>query len=118
MPVTDSLAWWKDNSDKYSRLILNINLLFTTQYTLFTYQVMSCHVTFGHCGTEFEGLNRFDIPNIYIYIYTYIYIYIYMDVVEWSRALDVRLSEWCCSVDLNLITGYSVRFPIEYPVTR
>ena len=20
MPVTDSLAWWKDNSDKYSRL--------------------------------------------------------------------------------------------------
>ena len=21
-----------------------------------------------------------------------------VDVVEWSRALDVRLSEWCCSV--------------------
>ena len=33
---------------------------------------------------------------------TYIYIYIYMgvDVVEWSRALDVRLSEWCCSVTM------------------
>jgi hypothetical protein len=27
-------------------------------------------------------------------------IYIYMDVVEWSRALDVRLSEWCCSVSM------------------
>ena len=26
--------------------------------------------------------------------------YIYMDVVEWSRALDVRLSEWCCSVSM------------------
>ena len=25
---------------------------------------------------------------------------IYMDVVEWSRALDVRLSEWCCSVTM------------------
>jgi hypothetical protein len=24
----------------------------------------------------------------------------YMDVVEWSRALDVRLSEWCCSVSM------------------
>jgi hypothetical protein len=31
---TDSLAWWKDN----------LNLLFTTQYKLFTYQVMSCHI--------------------------------------------------------------------------
>ena len=30
----------------------------------------------------------------------FIYIYIYMDVVEWSRALDVRLSEWCCSVSM------------------
>ena len=29
------------------------------------------------------------------------YIYIYgVDVVEWSRALDVRLSEWCCSVTM------------------
>ena len=25
---------------------------------------------------------------------------IYVDVVEWSRALDVRLSEWCCSVTM------------------
>ena len=23
-----------------------------------------------------------------------------MDMVEWSRALDVRLSEWCCSVSM------------------
>jgi hypothetical protein len=22
------------------------------------------------------------------------------DVVEWSRALDVRLSEWCCNVTM------------------
>ena len=28
-----------------------------------------------------------------------VYIYI-VDVVEWSRALDVRLSEWCCSVTM------------------
>jgi hypothetical protein len=64
-PDTDSLAWWKNNSDKYSRLSVlvrryfiskfyistiivkiqlndnkfkNINLLFTTQYKLFTTQ--------------------------------------------------------------------------------
>ena len=24
----------------------------------------------------------------------------YMDVVEWSRVLDVRLREWCCSVSM------------------
>jgi hypothetical protein len=23
-----------------------------------------------------------------------------VDVVEWSRALDVRLREWCCSVSM------------------
>ena len=23
-----------------------------------------------------------------------------VDVVEWSRALDVRLSEWCCSISM------------------
>jgi hypothetical protein len=27
-------------------------------------------------------------------------IYKGVDVVEWSRALDVRLSEWCCSVTM------------------
>jgi hypothetical protein len=29
-----------------------------------------------------------------------VYIYNVVDVVEWSRALDVRLSEWCCSVTM------------------
>ena len=33
-----------------------------------------------------------------LYVAINLYIYIYIDVVEWSRALDVRLSEWCCSV--------------------
>ena len=50
---------------------------------------------------------------MYVYIYIYIYIYIYTlrdkvtlwllklyiaDVTEWSRALDIRLSDWCCSI--------------------
>ena len=26
-----------------------------------------------------------------------------VDVVEWSRALDVGLSEWCCSVSMVLV---------------
>ena len=30
----------------------------------------------------------------------YMYMYIYADVVEWSRALDIRLSDWCCSVSM------------------
>ena len=29
-----------------------------------------------------------------------IYIYQGVDVVEWSRAMDVGLSEWCCSVSM------------------
>ena len=31
----------------------------------------------------------------YIYIYKYI-----ANVAEWSRALDIRLSDWCCSVSM------------------
>jgi hypothetical protein len=28
-------------------------------------------------------------------------IYIYgTDVVQWSRALDIRLSDWCCSASM------------------
>ena len=33
------------------------------------------------------------------FFFVVICIYI-VDVVEWSRALDVRLSEWCCSVSM------------------
>jgi hypothetical protein len=39
--------------------------------------------------------------NIQEYIIYFIPIeYKVEDVVEWSRALDVRLSEWCCSVSM------------------
>ena len=34
------------------------------------------------------------------FIVVNLYIYKGVDVVEWSRALDVRLSEWCCSVSM------------------
>ena len=30
----------------------------------------------------------------------FIYIHKGVEVVEWYRALDVRLSEWCCSVSM------------------
>jgi hypothetical protein len=29
-----------------------------------------------------------------------VYLHKGVDVVEWSRALDVRLSEWCCSISM------------------
>jgi hypothetical protein len=43
--------------------------------------------------------------NFFLNIEFFIYIYIYreregMDVVEWSRALDVSLNEWCCSISM------------------
>ena len=31
---------------------------------------------------------------------TYVFCVYIVDVVEWSRALDVRLSDWCCSVSM------------------
>ena len=42
--------------------------------------------------------------RVYIFVcwvkFSDTYIYMGVDVVEWSRALDVRLSEWCCSVSM------------------
>jgi hypothetical protein len=29
-----------------------------------------------------------------------------MDVAEWSRALDIRLSEWYCSVSMHALNGF------------
>ena len=43
-------------------------------------------------GTE-ENLKMSHFLSISLYIQG-------VDVVEWSRALDVRLSEWCCSVSM------------------
>ena len=34
-----------------------------------------------------------------------------VDVVEWSRALDVRLSEWCCSVSMVWVQMVWVQIP-------
>ena len=52
----------------------------------------------------FSGLSTLIAPlvlfsNGWFPIY-FILVYIYICVVEWSRALDVRLSEWCCSVSM------------------
>ena len=44
--------------------------------------------------------NNSSVYSIYK-VTDHVYIYIQgVDVVEWSRALDVRLSEWCCSVTM------------------
>ena len=38
--------------------------------------------------------------NIYIILTLLGLIFKVVDVVEWSRARDVRLSEWCCGVSM------------------
>ena len=37
-----------------------------------------------------------------------------VDVVEWSRALDVRLSEWCCSVSMVWVQISTTSTPFIY----
>jgi hypothetical protein len=41
----------------------------------------------------------FDIFTLFLYKF-YIHIHNGADVVEWSRALDVRISDWCCCVSM------------------
>ena len=52
---------------------------------------------------EYQKESKYNKSYTVILKMLYIYIYILyqgVDVVEWSRALDVRLSEWCCSVTM------------------
>ena len=68
-------------------------------YIIFSINLVSFKVTLRSSGTDIlYGCHL--LLDVCIYIYIYIYIYIGVDVVEWSRALDVRLSEWCCSVSM------------------
>ena len=69
----------------------------------------SLHVTFQsfsknfptHFSVFFRSFPSLSDTFLHIsYILLCIYIYYRVDVVEWSRALDVRLSEWCCSVSM------------------
>ena len=53
---------------------------------------------------EMEGLKsgnrkKYIRPEV-VYLRPQLNIYKGVDVVEWSGALDVRLSEWCCSVSM------------------
>jgi hypothetical protein len=46
-------------------------------------------------------ISRSSVSICVVRILIYILVYILdVDVVEWSRALDIRLSEWCCSVSM------------------
>jgi hypothetical protein len=44
---------------------------------------------------------------VFVYLYLYVcicilvFVYLYItDVAEWSRVLNIRLSDWCCSVSM------------------
>ena len=68
-------------------------------------KILSFYEVFNSLSLCFVYLVLFYKPfQTFIYIVeskTNLYIYIQgVDVVEWSMALDVRLSEWCCSVTM------------------
>ena len=49
----------------------------------------------------FHATNSAFSKSLSVSLHNLLDFYIYgVDEVEWSRALDVRLSEWCCSVSM------------------
>jgi hypothetical protein len=53
-----------------------------------------CYVSdFGNLFTHLTSTQKLTLRLLKLLFYG-------VDVVEWSRALDVRLSEWCCSVSM------------------
>jgi hypothetical protein len=52
----------------------------------------------GHLLIE-NVVNIFFVTSLSVSLHNLLDFYI-VDVVEWSRALDVRLSEWCCGVTM------------------
>ena len=45
------------------------------------------------------SLSRFPLRDKVTLRLLKLYVYI-VDVVEWCRVLDIRLSDWCCSVSM------------------
>ena len=74
---------------------------FSTPYVMVFFMFNYCLVVFFHIGGIFyhHCLNFLFITSYAILLQIFNIIY-GVDVVEWSRALDVRLSEWCCSVTM------------------
>ena len=99
---------------RFTIIIIHVVRIFSSLYrpspNIIQNQSLMQFLTFKLIPSDIVFL-RCSMMQIYGCGFYYLYIYIYIlkllkllfqgvDVVEWSRALDVRLSEWCCSVTM------------------
>ena len=66
---------------------------------LSNYNIKYICTIYTHLDTCLMSIARFSLRDNVTLRPLKLYFYI-VDVVEWSRALDIRLSEWCCSVSM------------------
>ena len=70
------------------------NIIYIYQYMIYMYQYM-IYIYY----TCLAAIPRFALREK-VKLRLLKLLFLGVDVVEWSRALDVRLSEWCCSVSM------------------
>ena len=61
--------------------------------------ILSIYVPSTHAYTHLLSISRLSLRDKVTLRLLKLYFYI-ADVVEWSRALDIRISDWCCSVSM------------------
>ena len=66
---------------------------------LSNYNIKYICTIYTHLDTCLMSIARFSLRDNVTLRLLKLYFYI-VDVVEWSRALDIMLSEWCCSVSM------------------
>ena len=65
---------------------------------LSNYNIKYACTIYTHLDTCFMSISRFSLwDKVTLRL---LKLHFYADVAEWSRALDIRLRDWCCSVSM------------------
>ena len=75
-----------------------VNIFFATPLSVSLHNLLDFYNLFCLCCIV---MSRRSVTHYVLWLVDSLILYIYgVDVVEWSRAVDVRLSEWWCSVSM------------------
>ena len=80
-------------------LIILYNILKIAELDCCQIIILSICTIYTRLDTYLMSISRFSLRDKVTLQLLKFYFNI-ADVVEWSRALDIRLSDWCCSVSM------------------
>ena len=93
------LDLWADKFLFFPRRETLHDELFIILYNILKIAELDCCYIITRLDTCLISISRFSLRDKVTLRLLKLYFYI-ADVVEWSRALDIRLNDWCCSISM------------------